>query len=138
MRIAEGKGFAILEWGLLIGLTAAAILISEASGLRAEWEDVMVLTVVVFAVLITSLRSAWGLVAFWRYLALFFAAHVLVILVTMQVLPERRFGIPKLLLTAAGVAETFFIGAMLWKKTAREKSHKGAGPRSWNNPGTGR
>jgi hypothetical protein len=123
MRISKEKEFAILDWCLLLGITAAAVLISEVSGFRAEWEDVTILTVVVFTVVITTLRSSWGPV-FWRSVALLFAAHALVVLFVLQVLPQRRFGIPKLLLTAFGVAETFVIGTVLWKKTAAARRHE--------------
>jgi len=122
MRIAGGREFAIWDWGLVLGLTAVAILVSEVSGLRSEWEDAIVLTVAVFTVVITTLRPAWGRVVFWKNLALAFSVHAILVLMALQVLPERRFGIPKLLLTAVGVAETFLIGTVLWKKTATARS----------------
>jgi len=121
MRMVGKKRAAILDWGLLIGLTAAAVLVAEVGGLRAEWEDAIVLTVIVFTIPITSFRSAWGLAAFWKNVALLFAAHSLVVLVVLQILPERRFGVPKLLLTVVGVAETVLIGTVLWKKTRPTK-----------------
>lgn len=124
MRITKYEWFVILGWGLPIGLTVAGIAVSEAVGLRAEWEDLIVLTIVVFTVLITSLRSFWSLVAFWRNLAFLFAGHLLAVLIAVQLLPQRRFGIPKLLLTAVGVAETFLIGTVLWKTASSAKFQK--------------
>ncbi len=110
------KKSAILEWVVLLGLTASAIAASEVIGLNQLWKDGVVFTVVVFAVVITVLRPAWGRKSFWSSLALIFAGHTIVLLVVLQALPPRRFGIPKLLLVPLGSIESVFIGGMLWKR----------------------
>ncbi len=110
------KKSAILEWVVLLGLTASAIAASEVIGLNHLWKDGVVFTVVVFAVVITVLRPAWGRKSFWSSLALIFAGHTIVLLVVLQALPPRRFGIPKLLLVPLGSIESVFIGGMLWKR----------------------
>jgi hypothetical protein len=108
------KKSAILEWAILLGLTACALVVSEAIGLNQLWEDGVVYTVVVFAVVITALRPAWGRQSFWGSLALIFAGHMIVLLVLLEAMPPRRFGIPKLLLVPVGGIEGIFLTAVLW------------------------
>jgi hypothetical protein len=121
------KKFVILEWVILLGLTACAIAASEVIGLNQLWKDGVVYTVVVFAVVLSVLWPAWGRKSFWTSLALIFAGHAIVLLVVLQALPPRRFGIPKLLLVPIGSIETVFIAGMLWK---RMKALRTTGPRS--------
>ena len=125
--MTEQKKSTILEWVVLLGLTASAIAASEVIGLNQLWKDGVVFTVVVFAVVITVLRPAWGRKSFWSSLALIFAGHTIVLLVVLQALPPRRFGIPKLLLVPLGGIESVFIGGMLWK---RMKASRTSEPRS--------
>jgi len=110
------KKSAILEWVILLALTACAIAASEVIGLNQLWKDGVVFTVVVFAVVITGLRPAWGRKSFWASLALVFVGHTIVLLVVLQALPPRRFGIPKLLLVPIGGIESVFIAGILWKR----------------------
>jgi hypothetical protein len=105
------KKSAILEWAILLGLTACAIVVSEVIGLNQPWKDGVVYTVVVFAVVITALRPAWGRQSFWSSLALIFAGHMIVLLVLLEAMPSRRFG---LLLVPVGGIEGIFITAVLW------------------------
>ena len=121
------KKSAILEWVILLGLTACAIAASEVIGLNQLWKDAVVFTVVVFAVLISGLRPAWGRKSFWSNLALIFAGHIIVLLVMLQALPPRRFAIPKLLLVPIGGIESVFIAGILWK---RMKASRTSEPRS--------
>ena len=113
------KKSAILEWVILLGLTACALAASEVIGLNQLWKDGVVYTVVVFAVVITGLRPAWGRKSFWSSLALIFAGHTILLLAVLQALPPRRFGIPKLLLIPLAAVEGVFITGMLWKGTKR-------------------
>ena len=110
------KTSAILEWVILLGLTACAIAASELIGLNQLWKDGVVYTVVLFAVISTALRPAWGRKSFWSSLALIFAAHTVVLVMVLQALSPRRFGIPKLLLIPLGAIEGTFILGMLWKR----------------------
>ncbi len=119
------KKSAILEWVILLGLTACAIAASEVIGLNQLGKDAVVFTVVVFAVVITGLRPAWGRKSFWSSLALIFAGHTIVLLAVLQALPPRRFGIPKLLLVPIGGIESVFIAGVLWK---RMKELRTSGP----------
>jgi hypothetical protein len=125
--MTEQKKSTILEWVVLLGLTASAIAASEVIGLNQLWKDGVVFTVVVFAVVITGLRPAWGRKSFWSSLVLIFAGHTIVLLVVLQALPPRRFGIPKLLLVPIGGIESVFIAGILWKRT---KALRTSGPRS--------
>jgi hypothetical protein len=110
------KKFAILEWVIFLGISSCAVAASEVIGLKQLWEDGVVYTVVLFAAIGTALRPAWGRRSFWGSLALIFAGHTIVLLVVLQVLPPRRFGIPKLLLIPLGAIEGIFILWMLSKK----------------------
>jgi len=87
-------------------------------------EDVIVLTVVVFTVVITTLSSLWDSVAFWKNLAILFTVHAALMALILHILPPRRFGIPKLLLTAGGVAEIFLIGTLVYRKATDGRNHK--------------
>lgn len=121
------KKSALLEWVILVGLTTCAIAASEVIGLNQLWKDGVVFTVVVFAVVITVLRPAWGRKSFWSRLALIFAGHTILLLAVLQALPPQRFGIPKLLLIPLGSIESVLIGGMLWK---RMKALRASGPQS--------
>ena len=121
------KKFAILEWVIFLGLSICAVAVSEVVGLNQLWEDAVVYTVVLFAAIGTALRPAWGRKSFWTSLALIFVGHTIVLLVVLQALPPRRFGIPKLLLVPIGSIESVFIGGMLWK---RMKGLRTSGPPS--------
>lgn len=121
------KKFAILEWVIFLGLTACAVVASEVIGLNQLWEDGIVYTVIVFAAVVTALRPAWGRKSFWKTLALIFTGHTIALLVVLQELPPRRFGIPKLLLFPVGAIEGAFIAGMLWKRMAASKT---SGPSS--------
>src|SRR5258708_35722543 len=110
------KKSAILEWVILLGLTACAIAASEVIGLNQLWKDAVVFTIVVFAAVITGLRPAWGRKSFWSNLALIFAGHTIVWLVMLQALPPQLFAIPKLLLVPIGGIESVFIAGILWKR----------------------
>jgi hypothetical protein len=120
------KKSTILEWVILLGLTACAIVASDVFGLKQLWKDGVVYTVVVFAVVLATLRPMWGWKSFWTSLALIFTLHTIVLLLVLQALPPRRFGIPKLLLVPLGGIESVFIGGVLWK---RMKALSTSGPR---------
>ncbi len=121
------KKSSILELVIFWGLSICAVAASEVIGLNQLWKDGVVYTVIVFAAIGTALRPAWGRKSFWTSLALLFAGHTIVLLVVLQALPPRRFGIPKLLLIPLGSIESVFVGGMLWK---RMKALRTSGPRS--------
>jgi len=118
MRTAA-KHFTTLEWIILFGTTAAAIVVTEFLRLSQKWEDVVVYTVMLFATVILVLRPAWTRVQFWLNLLPIFALHALGSIVLVQSFPLGRFGIPKLVLIPIGMVEGLFVLAFLWKKTAR-------------------
>jgi hypothetical protein len=120
------KKFAILEWVILLGLTACPIAPSEVIGLKPLWKDSAIHPIVVPAETVTALRPAWGRRSYWSSLAFIFAGHTTVLLVVLQALPPRRLGIPQLLLVPIGSNESAFIGGMFWK---RMKAWRTSGPR---------
>ena len=121
------KKSTILELVIFWGLSICVVAASELIGLKQLWKDGVVYTVVVFSVVLSVLWPAWGRKSFWTSLALIFAGHAIVLLVVLQALPPRRFGIPKLLLVPIGSIETVFIAGMLWK---RMKALRTSEPRS--------
>jgi hypothetical protein len=110
------KKSSILELVIFWGLSISAVAASEVLGLKPLWEDGVIYTVVLFAAIGTALRPSWGRKSFWTSLALIFAGHTIVLLVVLQSLPPRRFGIPKLLLLPICVIEGTFIVSILWKR----------------------
>jgi hypothetical protein len=123
----QARKSTILEWIIFLGLSISAVAASEAIGLKQLWKDGVVYTVVLFAAIVTALRPAWGRKSFWTGLALIFAGHTIVLLVVLQALPPRRFGIPKLMLIPVGTIEGTFILGVLWK---RMKALRTSGPPS--------
>jgi len=114
------RKFRLLKAIIVFGSPACAIAVSEVMRLSPLWEDVVVYTIAVFAVVVAVLIPAWGRSAFWKRLALIFAGHVfavLGVLAVLQELPHRRFGIPKLLLIPVALVEMVVVTGMLWKKT---------------------
>jgi|SRR5450631_2641090 len=125
MRVTGKKTYTIWEWLTIFGATAAAVAITEFVGLSQKWEDATVYTAMLFAVVVTALRPAWGRPVFWRSLLLVFVAHVIALIVVIQALPWGRFGIPKLMLLPAGVIEGLLIAAVVWKRTTRSRPDQG-------------
>jgi len=129
--MGEQKNSTILEWAIILGLTACAIGVSEIVGLTPLRKDAVVYTVIVFAVVLTTLRPPWRRRESWQSLAVVFIVHTFILLWILLVLQEfparRRFGMPKLLLIPLGSIECVFMSAMLWK---RMKALRTSGPRS--------
>jgi uncharacterized membrane protein YhhN len=121
------KKSTILELVIFWGLSISAVVVTEMIGLSRLWEDGIVYTVVLFAAIGTALRPAWGRKSFWISLALILIGHTIVLVLVLQALPPRRFGIPKLLLILIGTIEGVLILGMLWK---RMKALRASGPRS--------
>jgi len=109
------------QWVTLWGVVGAAFAVSELLRLSQKWEDAIVYTVTVFAVVIVVLRPAWSRPAFWQNLLAVFALHLFAITLLIQIVPIGRFGIPKLLLIGAGMLECLAIGGILWKRTVQSK-----------------
>lgn len=122
MRVTGSKRFTFWQWAILFGLLAAAIVASEVIGLKQKWEDGIVYTVVLFAVVIMALRSAWGRPRFLQNLAFLFALHLVGMIILLSALPLGTFGIPKLVWGMACVAEALFVASVLWKRAGRSKS----------------
>lgn len=123
------KRFAIVEWAIFLGVSISAVVASELIGLRQVWEDGVIYTVILFAAIGTAMRPAWRRKSFWTSLALIFTGHIIILAAVLQLLPPRRFGIPKLLLIPVGGIEGLLIIVMLWKRVkALEDSRRAAPP----------
>jgi peptidoglycan/LPS O-acetylase OafA/YrhL len=127
MLVTGSRRFTFWQWAILFGLLSAAIVVSEVSGFKQEWEDGVVYTVVLFAVVIMALRPAWGRRRFLKNLAFLFALHVVGMIVLLSVVPLGRFGVPKLVWGMACIAEALLIASVLWKRAVR--SRMSTGPR---------
>ncbi len=121
MRTADGKEFAVWEWAILFGVTAAAIATTDVVGLSQRWEDAVVYTVALFAIVIMALRAAWRRPGFWQNLLLVFALHVVGIAVLISVLPLGTFGVPKIFWSISLIVEALLVGSVLWKRVAAAK-----------------
>lgn len=122
MRSDGEKDFRLWEWITLFGVAVVAIASTEVIGLSQKWEDVVVFTVVLFAVVLLVLRQFWRNPAFWRNLLPLFALHITAFVVLAQTLPLGRFGFPKLPLILGGMAEGVLILAVLWKRVGDRMS----------------
>ena len=129
--MVEQKNSTILDWVIILGLAACTIAVAELGGITPLWQDAVVYTAIVFAVVLTTLRPPWRRREFWQSLAVVFIGHTLILLWILLVLQEfptrRRFGMPKLLLIPLGSVECVFIGATLWN---RMKALITSGPQS--------
>lgn len=118
--MVEQKNSTILDWVIILGLAACTIAVAELGGITPLWQDAVVYTAIVFAVVLTTLRPPWRRREFWQSLAVVFIGHTLILLWILLVLQEfptrRRFGMPKLLLIPLGSVECVFIAATLWKR----------------------
>jgi len=121
MRVVGGKEFTIWEWASMAAAIAAVFLLTTHLAVAQKWRDASVYTVLVFVVVATAFRPAWGRLVFWRNFALIFALHVILLTITVQSLPMGLRGLPWLPLTCAGMLEGLFITVVLWKRTARSK-----------------
>jgi hypothetical protein len=117
------KKFAFLEWAVFLALSVCAVVACEVIGLNQLWEDGVVYTVVVFAAILTTIRSVWGRKPFWKGLALTFIAHTMVLVAVLHELSPRRFGVSKFLLVPIGAIEGVVIGGILWKTMKTPSRH---------------
>jgi hypothetical protein len=117
MRTASTKDDKPWQWLAIFGTMALAIVICELVSLAAKWQDAIVYTVMVFAIVIVTLRIAWGRKVFWHSLVGVFVLHMIGVIVVVQAFPFGRFGIPKLLFLPTGMVEVLLIIAVLWRRT---------------------
>ena len=122
----ETVNFTTWEWVILFGLAAVAIAMTQVIGLNQKWEDVVVFTVVLFGVVLVTLRQLWKNPAFWRSLLPIFALHAIALTILAQVLPLGNSGFPKLPLIVGGMLEGILILAVVWKRAGGTTD----GPRS--------
>ena len=117
MKICGAERSTVWEWVLIFGLTVAAIAVTKNIGLAQKWQDGIVYTVALFAVITGSMRPAWNLAGFYRNLSLLFLLHIVGMVVLISVLRVGALGIPKLIWTMALIAEAVLFSAVLWRRT---------------------
>ncbi|HEY3973465.1 MAG TPA: hypothetical protein VGM18_10700 [Candidatus Sulfotelmatobacter sp.] len=125
MAADKTKKFTFWQGAIVFGLMAASIVVSESVGLTQKWEDGVVYTVTLFALVITVLRSLWGRAHFLRDLAFLFGLHIVGIIVLLSALSLGRYGVPKLIWSMALIAEGFLIISVLWRRLDKAKSQGG-------------
>src|ERR1700737_482929 len=122
MKIAGSKSRTFWEWVVLFGSMVGTIVAVRTAGVSPKWEAPSVYTVIIFAVVVTSLRPAWGRPNFWLTLTAAFLVHVLAIFFAIREFPVIRAGFHGLILLIPGIVEGLLITSFLWK--ASMKSHR--------------
>lgn len=120
MRVAGGKDWAVWEWLAMGGFVAGAFVLAGSMGLNRKWEDALVYTVVIFAVVTLGLRSAWSRPGFWRNLLLLLVLHAIGMVILTQSLPPKG-RLSWLTWFAIVLAEVLLIAGVLWKRAVRSK-----------------
>jgi len=110
----------------MFAVFVASMLVVKLTNLSKRWEDAVIYTVVLFTVLVVTLRPAWGRPAFWKSLLPIFALHIIGVAVVVQALPPEWKGIPGLLFLAAGAAEGLLILAIVWRRTIQSRPERSA------------
>jgi hypothetical protein len=112
-----GKNTSFFEWVIIFGSLIAVIATSEALRISEKWESACAYTIMVFVVVVISLRPTWGRSIFWWRLAGVFVIHVLLISIITQFLPATSQGFSGIPMIIAGIAEVLMVGTILWRGT---------------------
>jgi hypothetical protein len=121
VRIAGGKTSTFWEWVAIFGGMAVTIAATEALGVAPKWESASVYTVIVFVVVITAMRPAWGRSNFWRALAVAFLLHTLAIFFAMrELVPATSRGIHGIPMILSGMVEALVIASFLWRASKKK------------------
>jgi hypothetical protein len=113
MRIRAESKNVLWEWFGLLVLLGLATVISEHLAPTQIMTDLIVYTVVVFAVPIAALRATWGSGSFWRNVVLLLVLHLLIASVIAYSVPTWSNGVPGLFIVAAGIIESLFLAGVL-------------------------
>jgi len=109
---------------LFVGAAGALAMVgSSFLHLKANWEDALFLTVVLFGGLILALRPAWRRWQLWRDLGLALAVHLFLVSLAVEILSVdgRTLGGP--LRTAAVMIWGLFLLAILWRRNVFVPRH---------------
>ena len=109
---------------LIVGAAGAlAMVASSFFHLKTNWEDALLLTVVLFGALILVLRPAWRRWQLWRDLGLALAVHLFLVSLAVEILSVdgRTLGGP--LRTAAVMIWGLFLLAILWRRSVFVPRH---------------
>ena len=124
MKIAGRKNSTFWEWTVLFGSMAATIAAVKAIGVSQKWEAPAVYTVIIFVVVVISLRPAWGRANFWRALIVIFLIHTLGIYFAIREFPILNAGFHGMLLTLAAVVEGLVIASFLWRASIKKPAQR--------------
>jgi hypothetical protein len=117
MSAEASKGFRIWEWAALLGLAVVAEAVAQLAGLNQRWEEAIVYTVVLFAVLTLALRPAWDRKVFWASLAAIFVLHSIALVVVEYSFPSAMQGFHGFPRTIVAMAEGLLIAGVLWRSS---------------------
>jgi hypothetical protein len=117
--MAKANEFGIWSWVAVSVACGAAVVITEFTGLRGKWEDVIVFTVLLFTMLILLYRQRWGSLSFWWKLLLIFVLHAVAATIILQSVLIGPHGIPGLPMIAITMAEAVFFIVLLDRRTTR-------------------
>jgi hypothetical protein len=118
------KESSFADWMIIIGVGVAAVVVTEFLHLSQRVEDAIVYTVLVFTVVVVTLRPAWGNKIFWASLVAIFVMHALALIVLEQGFSSAVEGFHGISFVLAGMAETVLIGSVLWKRSMRSKGNR--------------
>jgi hypothetical protein len=104
--------------GLLIvgAVSALAMIASSFFHLRTNWEDALLLTVVLFGALILSLRPAWRRRQLWRDLGLALGVHLLFVSLAVDILSANVRTLGGAFRTIVVMVWYLFLLAILWHR----------------------
>lgn len=117
MSAETSKGFRIWEWAAILGLAVVAVAVPQLVGLNQQWEDAIVYTVVLFAVVTLALRPAWDRRVFWESLAAIFVLHSIALVVVEHSFPSAMQGFHGFPRTIIAIAEGLLIAGVLWRRS---------------------
>lgn len=109
----------VLEWMLLFGTLAVAVVTTKALHLREILADAVLYTVIVFSVVILALRAAWRRIVFWQNLIPVFMLHLIAVSVVVESFPRDSHGFSLIPFTLMAIVEALLIAGFVWRRTVQ-------------------
>lgn len=115
------------EWsfgnGLLVVFLIGIVgwLVSSKFQVSPNWEDALILTLVLFSSLAISLRPAWSNPLLWRDLTVAFVLHALILAAIVEIFIANSMKIKGFERTIVVVVEGIIILSILWRRNISER-----------------